>query len=71
MRKGIAYKPASRTESPSYLGIALVFAGAVCLAVAKALMVFKFRNLTAVVSFIGGVLLLSLGLTVAKRHRKR
>src|SRR5260370_646566 len=47
MPKGIAYKRAGRTESPSYLGIALIFAGMVFFAVTKALVGYKFGMVTA------------------------
>jgi hypothetical protein len=53
------------------LGIALVFAGMVFLAVTKALGGSKFGNVTALVSFISGGLLISLGLVIAKRDKKR
>jgi len=71
MRKGIAYKSAGRTTSPSYLGIALVFAGMVFLSVTRALVGFRFGNVTALVFFISGGLLVSLGLIIIRRDKKR
>jgi hypothetical protein len=71
MRKGIAFKPAGGSKSSSSLGIAIVFAGMVFLSVTKALAGYKFGNVTALVCFISGALLVWLGLTIAKRDKKR
>ena len=71
MRKGIAFKPAGRSKSSGSLGIAFVFAGMVFLAVTKALAGYKFGHVTALVCFISGAFLVSLGLIIAKRDKTR
>jgi hypothetical protein len=71
MRKGIAFKPTGGSKSSGSLGIAIVFAGMVFLSVTKALAGYKFGHVTALVCFISGALLVWLGLTIAKRDKKR
>jgi hypothetical protein len=70
MRKGIEFNSTSRSKSSNTLGIVIVFAGMVLLAVTKVLVGSKFGNVTALVSFLAGGLLLALGLAIAQRKKK-
>lgn len=70
MRKGIEFNSSRRSKSSNTLGIVIVFAGMVLLAVTKVLVGSKFGKVTALVSFLAGGLLLALGLAIAQRNKK-
>ena len=70
MRKEIGFNTSAQSKSSKTLGVALFFVGMVLLAVAKELIGSKFGEVTALVSFLVGALLISLGLVIAKRNKK-
>ena len=70
MRKGNAFNRTRRPKFSINLSAVIVFAGFVLLAVTKVLIGSKLGDVTALVSFLVGVLLLAAGMIISKRNEK-